>query len=178
MNPIAELARRLDSLILPGTVAEVDHDNARCRVQAGELLTAWLPWFARRAGSARDWDAPSVGEQCIVLCPTGEPSAGFVLVGLYSDTYAAPANSATLWRRVFFDGAVIEYDHATHALIAQLPEEGTAVVLAPGGISLIGDVEVTGKITATDDVIAAGISLTQHIHGGVQSGGSSTGVPQ
>ena len=41
-----------------------------------------------------------------------------------------------------------------------------------------GDVDITGTVTVSDDVIASGISLTGHTHSGVQSGGSSTGGPQ
>lgn len=177
MNSLAELARRLDNLIRPGTIAEVDHGRALCRVDAGDLLTTWLPWFSRRAGSAREWDAPSIGEQCIVLSPCGESTAGFVLVGLYSEAHPAPASSASVWRRAFPDGTVIEYDHAEHALTAHLNEQGSATLIAPAGVTVVGDVAVTGTITASDDVVAASISLKQHRHGGVQGGGSNTGTP-
>jgi len=42
---------------------------------------------------------------------------------------------------------------------------------------LIGDVEVTGSITASGTITDSGATLATHTHGGVQSGGSSTGVP-
>lgn len=41
-----------------------------------------------------------------------------------------------------------------------------------------GDVEVTGKVTANGDVVGAGISLSTHVHGGVESGGSNTSGPE
>ncbi len=41
-----------------------------------------------------------------------------------------------------------------------------------------GDINVTGTVTATTDVVGGGISLNSHTHSGVQSGGSSTGGPQ
>ena len=47
-----------------------------------------------------------------------------------------------------------------------------------------GEMEITGKLSATDeitssvDVKANGISLKTHVHGGVYSGTSTTGVPQ
>lgn len=40
------------------------------------------------------------------------------------------------------------------------------------------DVEMTGTLTVTGDVIADGISLTTHVHSGVTTGGGVTGVPQ
>lgn len=39
-------------------------------------------------------------------------------------------------------------------------------------------VEATGQVTATGDVVAGSISLQTHVHSGVQSGSSNTGVPQ
>lgn len=41
-----------------------------------------------------------------------------------------------------------------------------------------GNVTTTETITADVDVVADGISLKSHTHGGVQTGGGSTGVPQ
>jgi len=39
-------------------------------------------------------------------------------------------------------------------------------------------VEATGQVNATGDVTAGAISLQTHVHGGVASGPSTTGVPQ
>jgi len=44
-------------------------------------------------------------------------------------------------------------------------------------ITLDGDVHITGETTADGDVTAEGISLHDHVHGGVQSGTSDTGPP-
>lgn len=175
---ITDLIRRLDNLIRIGTIAAVDHQAARCTVKTGGLTVPNLPWQAQRAGSSRDWDAPTVGEQCILLSPSGEPSQGVVLVGLYSQQRPAPSNSANLRRRTYPDGAVIDYDHATHTLTATLPGGGKAKLTAPGGVTILGDVDITGLVTVSDDVIAAGISLVNHVHGGVQGGPSKTGAPQ
>jgi len=175
---ITDLTRRLDNLIRIGTIAAVDHVAARCTVKTGGLIVPNLPWMAERAGNSRDWDAPTVGEQCILLSPSGEPSQGVVLVGLYSQQRPAPSNSANLRRRTYPDGAVIDYDHATHALTATLPAGGTAKLTAPGGVTVLGDVTITGLVTVSDDVIAAGISLVNHTHGGVDPGPGSTGAPQ
>lgn len=40
-----------------------------------------------------------------------------------------------------------------------------------------GDVIVSGKLQSDGDQVAAGISLSQHTHGGVESGGSNTQPP-
>lgn len=40
-----------------------------------------------------------------------------------------------------------------------------------------GDVEVTGTVTASEDVVADGVSLHDHTHSGVQTGSGDTGAP-
>ncbi|WP_312382028.1 phage baseplate assembly protein V [Stutzerimonas balearica] len=175
---ITDLLRRLENLIRLGTIAAVDHQAARCTVSTGGLSVPNLPWLALRAGDSSDWDPPTVGEQCILVAPSGEPALGVALVGLYSQQRPAPSNSATVRRRKYPDGAVIDYDHATHTLSATLPAGGKAKLIAAGGVIILGDVEITGTVTVSEDVLAAGISLVNHVHGGVQSGPAKTGAPQ
>lgn len=175
---ITDLLRRLENLIRLGTIAAVDHQAARCTVSTGGLSVPNLPWLALRAGSSSDWDPPTVGEQCILFSPSGEPALGVALVGLYSQQRPAPSNSATVRRRKYPDGAVIDYDHASHTLSAVLPAGGQAQLTAPGGVTILGNVDITGTVTVSEDVLAAGISLVKHVHGGVQSGPSTTGAPQ
>ena len=174
---IADIIRRLENLVRPGTIAEVDLAAARCRVKTGGLTTGWLPWFAVRAGTTRDWDPPTVNEQCLVISPSGALEHGFVLLGLFSDANPAPSSSGNICRRTYPDGAVIDYDHANHRLSAILPDGGQAELQATGGITILGDVAITGLVTVSEDVIAAGISLVNHRHGGVMPGGGQTGVP-
>lgn len=175
---ISDILRRLANLIRLGTIAAVDHEAERCTVKTGGLTVPGRPWLALRAGASSDWDPPTVGEQCILLSPSGEPAQGIALIGLYSQQRPAPSNSATLRRRKYPDGAVIDYDHASHTLTATLPDGGKAKLVAPGGVSILGDVDITGLVTVSEDVIAAGISLVNHVHGGVQGGPSKTGAPQ
>lgn len=175
---IFDILRRLENQIRYGTIAAVDHQAARCTVSTGGLSVPNLPWLAQRAGSSLDWDPPSVGEQCILFSPSGEPALGVALVGLFSQQRPAPSNSATVRRRKYPDGAVIDYDHATSTLTATLPEGGKAKLVAPGGVTILGNVDITGTVTVSEDVIAAGISLVSHVHGGVQGGPSKTGAPQ
>jgi phage baseplate assembly protein gpV len=67
----------------------------------------------------------------------------------------------------------------------RLNNDGTITMSAPDGITLTtptltqnGDLQVNGKVTASGDVTGNGISLDKHVHGGVQSGGSTTATPQ
>lgn len=175
---IFDILRRLENQIRYGTIAAVDHQAARCTVSTGGLSVPNLPWLAQRAGSSLDWDPPTVGEQCILFSPSGEPALGVALVGLYSQQRPAPSNSATVRRRKYPDGAVIDYDHASHTLSATLPAGGKAQLTAPGGVTILGNVDITGTVTVSADVVASGISLVTHKHGGVQTGSGTTAVPK
>jgi hypothetical protein len=54
-------------------------------------------------------------------------------------------------------------------------EAGTLFI--KGNVQLEGNLNVTGQVTASVDVIGGGKSLKSHTHGGVQPGGGHTGVP-
>lgn len=97
-SQLSEISRLLRNLIRTGVVSEVDTDGALCRVQTGELQTGWINWLARRAGRSRDWWAPSVGEQVLLLAVGGELDTAFVLTGIYCDEFPAPSASADGWR--------------------------------------------------------------------------------
>ncbi|MEE4451469.1 phage baseplate assembly protein V [Novosphingobium resinovorum] len=170
-------------LIQMGTIASVDHDAATCTVEIGDLTTGNLPWLAQRAGKVKVWSPPSVGEQCVVFCPEGDLAGGIVLLGIWSDANPAPSSDPDVVHVEFPDGAVIAYNHASHALAVTLPSGGTATVDAPGGTTWNGpvtfndDVTVNASVTASEDVIGGGISLKSHKHTGVAAGGAQSGAP-
>ena len=190
MNNFAALSRMLENLIRLGVIAEVQMMPPRVKVKTGELTTAWLPWLALRAGSDREWDPPTVDEQVILFSPSGQLANGVVITGLPSDHIPANGNRAGLHRRTYADGAVIEYDSVAHHLNATLTDGGTTNLISKGGINLVGDIthkgnynqtgnqNVTGTVTVSEDVVAAGISLVEHPHGGVMPGSGKTGKPE
>ena len=190
MNNFAALSRMLENLIRLGVIAEVQMVPPRVKVKTGELTTAWLPWLALRAGADREWDPPTVDEQVILFSPSGQLANGVVVTGLFSDHIPANGHRAGLHRRTYADGAVIEYDSAAHHLNATLPDSGTTSLVSKGGINIIGPINhqgdynqtgnqnVVGLVTVSQDVVAAGISLVEHPHGGVLVGGAKTGKPE
>lgn len=166
-----------------GVIASVDHANASCTVRLGDLITGDLPWVAQRAGGPRSWSPPTVGEQCVLLAPEGDVENGLVMLGLYSDAFPPPSNDPDVVAVEYPDGAIISYNHASHALTAILPAGGTVAIEADGGVSIKGpvaidgDVTITGTATASEDVVGGGKSLKGHKHGNVQAGSAQTGAP-
>lgn len=113
---LTEILRLLRNIIRVGVVTHVNTADALCRVQTGEMTTGWLNWLTRRAGRSRDWWAPSIGEQVLILSIGGELDTAFVLPGIYSDDNPAPSASADAYHVSFPDGAIIEYEPDTGAL--------------------------------------------------------------
>ncbi len=189
MNDFAALSRMLENLIRLGVIAEVQMVPPRVKVKTGQLTTAWLPWLALRAGSDREWDPPTIDEQVILVSPSGQLANGVVITGLPSDHIPANGNRAGLHRRTYADGTVIEYDSVAHHLNATLVDGGTTNLISKGGINIVGPIthqgdytqtgnqNVTGKVTVSIDVVAAGVSVVEHPHTGVKSGGDQSGRP-
>ena len=141
---IAALSRLVENLIRIGTISAVDHAAARCRVASGELESEWLPWLEQRAGDTRTWEPPTVGEQVILLSPSGEPAGGIVLTGIFRSAHPAPSGSASAHLIDYPDGARVSYDHAAHTWLLDVPVGGsitlhigrTTFVLSDSGVAL------------------------------------------
>lgn len=189
MDSTPDLARRIESLIRLGILAEIDHGAARCRVHTGQLTTDWLPWLALRAGATTHWSPPTVGEQCVLLSPSGETAAGFVLIGLYSDANPAPSSNPNQHVHSFPDGARIVYDHALGALSATgiktalvdasdsiTAKAGKAILLQAGDNITLRAQSITLDAPQTT---ATGNSLVQKLLsylGGMMGSGSAPGA--
>lgn len=201
---IATLSRMLENLIRIGTISAVDHGAALCRVDSGELESEWVPWVERRTGNTRTWDPPTVGEQVVLLSPSGEPAGGVALRGLYRDTHPAPSASPSEHVITYPDGARMAYDHVSGALTVTGIQ--TATIQAAVSVTLDTPLtHCTGKLTVDDlltyrngvngtggennhvlngtfihdeGVLSShGKVLHTHQHTGVQTGGGNTGAP-
>lgn len=184
----------LGELIRYGTVTSVDLAAARCVVEIGDVETGPIRWAEVRLGAVKIWCPPSEGEQVLVFCPEGDIAGAVVMGAIPSDDNPANGDSTKIVITLP-DGAVISYDPEESDLSIVLPEEGKATVDAQGGIKLIGDVEIEGKLKVTedadfgakihatgeiksdDDVIAGTVKLKSHKHSGVTAGAAQSGVP-
>lgn len=153
----AEADRRIANVIQIGTVTAVSAGHARVRI--GELDTADLPVAQFRAGALSFWWMPTVGEQVVVACPSGDVARGVVLASIF----AGNAPSADL--------GVPMIDLAGGKIVINGSLEVT------GSIEVAGDVASAGGMTVAGDVTASGISLAAHVHGGVLRGGANTDEP-
>ena len=173
---LSDLLRLLQNLIRLGTIAEVK--GAKARVRLGPTLTTeWLNWATRRAGSTRTWSAPTVGEQVIVFSPGGDLTRGIIVPALYSQAFDAPESSDSIHTTHYPDGAVVQYDHAAHALTATLPG-GTATITADKVTSNAPSTICTGDLTIMKNLIvkqSATVEGVTTLNGGVNAKAGAAG---
>lgn len=152
---IAEITRLLENIVRFGTIEAVQMQPPRAKVKSGNIATTWLPWLNLRAGADREWDPPTIGEQVVLLSPSGNLAQGVVLTGLFSDLIPANGDREGLHRRTYRDGAVIEYDSIAKHLRATFP--GTAEINATGDITITSGGKIT--LSAAGDVLITGANV-------------------
>jgi len=181
MNTLAEAFRLINNLIRIGTVSEVDHSRARARVKAGDNLTGWQPWMTMRAGTTVDWDPPTVGEQVVLISPSGDLAQAIIITGLFCQN--APSTSADEHKRVYPDGSEITYDHAKKELVASLVGKVNVNITGNATVNIGGNattaVAGTCKVNALKVLLNDGAPVVTtahicHFTGTPHSDGSKT----
>ena len=123
---LGDLERRLGLVAMYATIAEADYTSRRVRVEAGPILSAWLPWLTQRAQDDRTWHPPEVGEQVMVLAPHGELNQGCILGAIHAaepESRTAPADRPTVDRTAYADGMVDEYDREASRRRTTYPDD-------------------------------------------------------
>ncbi|MDH0645589.1 phage baseplate assembly protein V [Pseudomonas sp. GD03858] len=162
--------RMLACLVIPCAVVAVDLVAARVRVGDGDWTSAWVRWHSLAAGKARHWRAPSLGEQGVLISPSGEPAQGTFVPGLYGNAGSAPdeRDHVEVWR--FEDGGSLSYDWQAGRYDIQLPTGNAtvkvgastlvvndgAITLDAAAITLTGNVTVKGPLLVSGDINGGG----------------------
>lgn len=177
-----DIPGKIGDLLRLGRIASVDLVAGLAEVECGEVLSPPVPW-TELAGAFRTWTPPSEGEQVLLICPEADIAGAFILRGLLSNSFPAPASDENhhlhgadgLTIKLTPDGIVIE---APGAITITGDVSITGNLAVDGDASVTGDADVDGTVTGQTDVVAAGISGKSHTHPGVQSGAASTAGPQ
>lgn len=156
------MAIDLSEYIFVGLVSSIDAAHGTAVVTRPDRdgrTTAPLPVLQRGAKDTKDFWMPAIDDQVLcILLPNASgkgPSMGWIIGACYSDVDTVPAGASGSTRVLVHPGDMT------------LRIGGTLTIEA-------GTLDVRGG----GDVVASGISLTGHVHGGVQSGGSTTSGPQ
>ena len=134
-----EMQRKIANLITIGTIRDVDHKAAKVRIQIGETVTEWQPWLVARAGGDVSWWSPEIGEQVVVLSPSGDFCQSIIIPSLYQTSVPPPSDTSMIHRTVYKDGAQIDYNRKTHTLDINLPQDGVVQITAPQAVTVTAD---------------------------------------
>lgn len=158
---LADFQRRVAGLVTLGVVTEVAGDMVR--VQVGKNFTPMIPFMVMRAGKVKVYCRPAVGEQVVVFSSSGDFQNAIAGPSLFCDRFGSPGET---------DGILIDAGGGK----VRVDSEGVTIEAAT--VKVVGNVDVQGSVSASGDMTAGGVSLKEHVHGGVESGSGTTQKPQ
>lgn len=169
----ADYQRKLHNIATIGTVFAVNPSDQTMRLAVGDNETDWLPIPALAAGQVSVWRCPSVGEQFLLVSPSGELANAIPVISLYSQHMPSPSTDPDEIFVRYNDRDMLKIDtrgSKLHLTINNTTLDSTVLIT--------GDLQVNGNIHADGDIVADNISLKHHRHSGVKSGLDSTGAPR
>ncbi|HBW0909947.1 TPA: translation initiation factor IF-2 [Klebsiella pneumoniae] len=95
----------------------------------------------------------------------------------YSDAFVIPGPQSQAKKISGISTTAAQLRTDDGSAFIEIASNGAVTINSPQTI-VNGPFHVNGEITSTGDQTAAGISQIDHTHGGVESGGSSTGKPE
>lgn len=134
----------IENMTMQGTVTEVSGSRARVAFEDREnMVSGLLQVIQMFTGENKSIRMPSIGEQVVCIFLGTGLEDGYIIGSVYVDGNTPPAenNAAS-----FSDGGFIQY------------ENGKLIIRA--------DVQITGELNASIDVIGGGKSLKSHTHQG------------
>ncbi|WP_288760510.1 phage baseplate assembly protein V [uncultured Veillonella sp.] len=162
-----------------------------------DKVTAPLQIIEKNSLNTKHQHPYDTGEQVWILFDPSSSNLneGIVLGAVYSEVDTPPTSSKTVEIVVFSDGTVVSMDTSSSTLTVNCPGtvnihgatvniSGDAVNINASTLGIHGQNTTFGSggsslhMQGTGDVVVNGISLVSHVHGGVQSGGSSTSGPK
>lgn len=144
----SETDRRLSAMMIPGTISEVQLKPLRVRVSDGDGWTsALLRVFALSAGKVRTWRPPSIGEDAIILSPSGLPEQGLVIVGAFGNEFEQNDELDTITATDYPDGSRDSHEHEKKERTISIPAGGKLTLNVGASSLVIEDEQITLKTT-------------------------------
>lgn len=183
----AEHQRRLHNIATIGTVIDIDADKALMRLAVGDNETDWVNIPSIAAGAISVWRCPSIGEQYLLVSPSGDLANAIPVISLYSEHNPSPSTDPNEIRIRYNDTDFCSIDVVKSQLTIHISEavikSKTSIVLDTPETRMTGSLQVDkgihadGAIKSDDEVYAKEIKLGNHGHRNVKSGSDTSGDP-
>ncbi|GBR00554.1 phage baseplate assembly protein [Acetobacter oeni] len=166
-NHVQRLFRRIQGLFQLGSVTVAGDDSGDAQkaqvTVSGQAVRGGLPVVQDYGFSA----VLPAGVDALIFSLSGDATSG-VIVGTL-DKKNRPKNLKP--------GQVCLFTQAGDQILLDNGDDGITITPKGGTVLINGNCHITGKLTVDGDVVAAGISLDDHTHSGVEAGSDDTGKP-
>jgi phage baseplate assembly protein V len=172
---IAELERRVASMIRHGTVEEVDAKKHRVRLRIGEddqgqpFLGPWVP-YAQVAGALKVHTPPSKGQQLTLFSPGGDFRQALAVPLTWSEQNASPSEKGDEHILTFANVKIEVRDGQTKLTVGDAvidtKKDSITVTLGGNGFTLDKD-----KLQMTQKFVGKGGSRPAAFKGGMDGQG-------
>jgi phage baseplate assembly protein V len=172
----AELKRQINNLVSFGTISQTKSADGKslARVKLGDRESDFLPSLSLVNSFFKVYSPMRVGEQVVVVSPFGEASGGFILRSIFNRSFKEPSWADDTTAGVEFeDGTTITYNTSSKELKIDAVDKITIicesasvtaddVTISANTVDIIaitsntGDVNINGKLTVTDAIVASG----------------------
>ena len=138
--------------------------SVKVAIQPEGIESGWIPDATIAANGLKIACPAEIGTQVLVVPVEGDAEHPVVVARLFDVSIMPPTNPVT--NKPVQPGEIGIFING-----------GSYIHLTGHTIYLGGKLIVDGSIQVADDISAAGISLSKHVHGGVQGGSGLSGVP-
>lgn len=153
-----------------GTVIAVDASAGKLRLKVDENETDWIPIPTIAAGVVKVWRCPSIGEQFSISAQGGELTSAVPTISLFSEENSPPTDNPD---EVYIE--LGQHSFVVNVVTGEATFKLSKCVFDCPETIFKGKVHSDEEITSDVDVIAAGVSLVKHSHGGVRGGTDQSG---
>ena len=144
------------------TSVDATSHSVKVSIQPEGVESGWIPDAAIAANGLRIACPSEIGTQVLVVPVEGDAEHPVVVARLFDVSIVPPMSPAT--------GKPVQPGE-----IGIFLDGGCYMHLSQGSVFLNGKIIIHGSVQVDGDVVAAGISLVEHIHKGVQTGGGVSG---
>lgn len=181
------LRRRVRLMIGRAVLAAAADDSKGIQLVQVKLLDGEVGDGVERMQNYGYTSVPKAGAEGVMVCVSGDRNHGIVVVmddRRYRLKNLQPGEVAMYTDEgdtiVMKRGRKIEVTAGAEVKVTApivKVEASTKVTLTSPLVEMTQNLSVGGSVMVVGDVTADGISLANHVHGGVVAGGSNTGVP-